>query len=354
MNVFNNLLIYLATKPLPCSLFNSVLPSFTPIFMLHRIERGNSGRGQPITHIRRCLRHLRKSGYHPLRLDEYAALLRNGDTVPDRSVIFTVDDGFVDQIVLGGEVFSHYDVPLTCFVVTDFLDGKIWPWFEQVHYIIQQTALLTLSLPTPDGNFVELNCSTVDKKRAAIRIMKDRIKNCDQGGIYSHIEKYYVLAEIERPSGVPSEYEPASWEDASRFARRGHEIAAHTKTHRVLSRLSDSESRSEIIGSIARLREMGHSSLGSFAYPNGRHCDYNQREIDILKEVGIQCAVNAVAEHALHYSPMYHLPRFPLPDEFGDFLQCLTYVELLKKRIQERWRSVAVRAIHVSAKSAKN
>ncbi len=256
--------------------------------------------------------------------------------IPVKSVIFTIDDGFEEQITLGGELFARYDIPLTCFVITDFIDGKLWSWDDQLHYMIKNTPLMSLALRDQAGVVINLDCSSGTKKMEATRWMQIHLKNSDQTSIYELVKGYYPLAEVDIPTSPPFGYRPTSWDAVRRFTQQGHRIAPHSKTHRMLARLSDEESRDEIAGSIQRVREMVSESCAVFAYPTGRRQDYGQREIETLKENGIHHAVDTVAEHAVASSAPFALPRFPLPDYSANFLQYLTYIELLKNKLRRR------------------
>ena len=50
--------------------------------------------------------------------------------------MFTIDDGFIDHHDIAGPLFADYDIPLTFFLVTGFIDGELWPWDDQLSYAI--------------------------------------------------------------------------------------------------------------------------------------------------------------------------------------------------------------------------
>ena len=64
---------------------------------------------------------------------------------------------------------------------------------------------------------------------------------------------------------------------------KGHEIGAHTRTHRDLVTLSDPEKQSEIAGSRQDLLNLGISPVNTFAYPFG---SYNAPTDAIVKQSG--------------------------------------------------------------------
>jgi peptidoglycan/xylan/chitin deacetylase (PgdA/CDA1 family) len=68
---------------------------------------------------------------------------------------------------------------------------------------------------------------------------------------------------------------------------RGHEVGAHTRTHRDLATLSDTDKRTEIAGSKNDLEALGIQGVNSFAYPFG---SYNSATDAIVKQSGFSSA----------------------------------------------------------------
>lgn len=87
----------------------------------------------------------------------------------------------------------------------------------------------------------------------------------------------------------------------------GHEIGAHTRTHRALTTLSLAEREQEIAGSRADIRGWGIEPVNVFAYPFG---DYDAATIDIVRNAGYVSARSTRDGHALYTDDPYQLPRF--------------------------------------------
>lgn len=90
----------------------------------------------------------------------------------------------------------------------------------------------------------------------------------------------------------------------------GHEIGAHTRTHRNLNTLSTTERQNEITGSRQDLIGWGFGPILSFAVPFGA---YNQSVIDVVKSAGFQSMVTSDG-HQFNKpdSDRYRLTRFPI------------------------------------------
>ena len=317
----------------PHGLLSRMLGGFTPIFMLHRIAVAEGGEGHTPSFIKQCLAYVRKHGYNPISLADYAGLVASAEPVPPKSVVFTIDDGFKEQCVAGGDIFGKYDVPLTCFVITDFIDGHLWPWDDQVNYVLRNASRRCFTVTLMDGSDWQVDLDA-EPARDAVHRLRDRLKAIDQTGMYPWLADLYTAAGLDVVVAPPGDCQPASWADLNTFVARGHSVAAHTRTHRILSRLGDDESRREILGSIQYLQQQVPGASAVFAYPTGRSDDFGEREMAVMQEAGHDCAVSTLAGAATPRCHRYILPRFPMPLDFVYFVRYLTYLEVIRERLR--------------------
>jgi len=330
-----NFLIKSCLALTPRSISHRLAGEFVPVFMLHRLVDSNGERdGVMIDLLAQYLEYIRKHRYQPVSLQALFDCINREEPLPERAVAFTMDDGFADQFEYISPVFTQYDVPLTCFVIIDFLEGKLWPWDDQVKYIFNKTGASNFSVRLPDETEFESELlqdkSRDSQRRRLLRMLKEQ----DQSNIYEWLDDLYRAAELDVPGSIPNEFAPASWEQADRFVQSGHAVAAHTRTHRILSRLSDAEAYDEIIGSYEFLKNRLAGSADTFAYPTGQLSDFGQREMDIIKASPISGAVSTVSDALRPGYPLQAVPRFSLPDNMTDFLQYLSFFEVVKNKIR--------------------
>jgi peptidoglycan/xylan/chitin deacetylase (PgdA/CDA1 family) len=117
------------------------------------------------------------------------------------------------------------------------------------------------------------------------------------------------------------------------------EIGSHARTHRRLTRLSDTELADEIVGSKSELEAAGLPAIRFFAYPHGR---YDERAFPLLRTAGYSGACATVPGVASQATSPFAVPRmFVYPWDVGSRL-------LLKVGIGATLRSLrrnALRAI---------
>ena len=103
-----------------------------PIITLHRFrdaEVGNAGHDPNL--LRANLAWLRKNKYTPLPVTELIDRLVEGVSV-QRTVAFTVDDGYADFVRVAAPIFAEFDCPVTVFLTTGFVDRRQWMWWDAV------------------------------------------------------------------------------------------------------------------------------------------------------------------------------------------------------------------------------
>jgi peptidoglycan/xylan/chitin deacetylase (PgdA/CDA1 family) len=131
-----------------------------------------------------------------------------------------------------------------------------------------------------------------------------------------------------------------TWSELRSCEGRGIRFGAHTRTHPILSRLSESRSREEIAGSASRLAEQASSPSRVFCYPNGRPEDFGEREVEILRDLDFRGAVTASQGYAAQgrldedTTARFCVPRFSFPQTLLELLQLVTGFERFKSLVR--------------------
>jgi hypothetical protein len=99
------------------------------------------------------------------------------------------------------------------------------------------------------------------------------------------------------------------------MARGGMEFGHHTRTHRMLSRLSVEEQRRELSGGVSWIRDLTGQSHVPFCYPWGGPRTYTDDTIRLLREAGFALAFNTVRRRARPAEDgRFEIPRFDTRD----------------------------------------
>jgi len=334
-NIVKKIIIpVLASRP-----FSAVASRFfgsgTPIFMLHRMNTPDCSipGGTRPEHLRRCLQYLADNNYSFISLEQLVTTLRAGQSLPPRSVTFTMDDGFVDQAKIAAPVFAEFNCPLTFFVITGMLDQSLWPWDAQVAWMTETSEKNSLETAIAGRSF-SLPLDSSDNRRHAKRQLQDKIRELPAHQIDEVMKRIADAAGLVIPEKPPATYRAMDWDMARQLEREGVQFAPHSVSHRILSRLDNASLQQEISESWRTMNKELVNPLKVFCYPTGREDDYDRREIDTLRENGFLGAVTTtpdlVEPRINSDEELFRLPRYSLPDAMEDFIQYCTWIEYAK------------------------
>jgi peptidoglycan/xylan/chitin deacetylase (PgdA/CDA1 family) len=154
-------------------------------------------------------------------------------------------------------------------------------------------------------------------------------------------EKDDALLEIASSLGVnvpelpPDDYGGISWDQARRMEADGVEIGSHTKTHPILTSVSDSRLLSELAESRARLEAMLGHEINLLCYPNGNH-DGQVRRAAVAS--GYLCAVTVELGFNDHSIDPMRLRRMDAEADFMRFIQITSGFDQIKNRFRRTHR----------------
>lgn len=333
-NQLKKISIPLLSSRLVSSLAVSLFGRGIPVFMLHRIADNTEKQRETTTqHLRQCLEYLVKNEYTFVSLESFIQSLVQHQPLPDKAVVFTMDDGYMDQAEIAAPIFLEFNCPLTFFVITGLLDGTLWPWDAQVSWIINHSRKNQLTLKL-DDEIIQVNLPTKDDPYLIREQIRNILKEINAKDIPDIIRQLAVSADVQLPDIPPDEYQPINWDIARNLEIQGVQFAPHSVSHNILSKLNRTSCEQEILGSWQTLKKELRQPLNIFCYPTGRKLDFGPREIEILRQSGF---IGAVATTPGYINPeqaiepqIFRIPRFELPATMADFIQCCSWIEYAK------------------------
>jgi len=306
------------------------------VFMLHRFRGVDSAAdGYDPAALRRALAYLRRKKYNVVSIDTLLRCNLEGRPVPDRSIAFTIDDGYRDHAEIGAPIFAEFDCPVTTFVTTGFLDEELWFWWDQIQFVFANSPLLSVCTQLGDRT-LEYSLQSATERAAATSDFVDRCKVVANDVKLEAIERLAIAGEVALPAKAPARYAPMTWDQLRACEERGMTFGPHTVTHPILSRVSDQQSRWELTESWRRLSEEARRPVPVFCYPNGGSSDYSQREIATLAEMRFLGAVigsaGFVSSRAVRpgQPESFQTRRFPFPDRLSYLVQSVSGAERMK------------------------
>ena len=204
-----------------------------------------------------------------------------------RFAVFTLDDGYRDNLEHAYRVFKRLKAPFTIYIPSSWPDGGGRLWWLALEAIIAANDFIEPEIASLPAKFM---CRTVSQKNRAFRTLDkyfDGIKDCER---MAHVDalagKYKVdMEELSRIMIM-------NWDDIRKLADDDlATIGAHSVTHRVLSDLNPDELCNELEQSRTDIERKLGRPCRHLAYPYGDVRCVGEREFLGARNAGYQTAV---------------------------------------------------------------
>lgn len=290
-----------ARRAATSSLLSPIWSSFThgaaAILMLHRFEDREEGNwGHSTDLLAAHLEYLRNENFHLCSVDELTSRTLAGQPLHPRTVAFTVDDGYADFARVGAPLFARFDVPVTVFVTTRFIDGNHWMWYDAVAYLCKQRELGDLRLGE-GRTAVGISWSHPRDRVRAVRKAVERMKAFPLATIELLLSELQATLGLSLPPNPTPRFAAMTWDDVSNCERFGVTFGSHTENHVIVARETEEDAAREISLSVRRLQQRTASFSKVFAYPNGLPGDFTARDQALVAASGCTAAVASIGGH---------------------------------------------------------
>ena len=332
----NHLLLQAMTNKYVGRWMTKLLGPFVTIYTLHRPNPANhSFHGIDEQLLDRSLQFAADRGYRFASIDELvdAAVKRQELTHP--TLCFTLDDGYADQLNRLVPVLLKHQAKPTLFTITDFVDGVDWPWDAKVSYIVWNTRLTHFTLETADGR-LELNCSSAGHRVNARRSLSRHAKTLNRQALYAFLKQLQSVCDVIIPDHAPEDYIPATWETLRAYEQQGLRVGAHSRSHLVLSALSDGEILQELTYSKQRVEAELTNPSRVFCYPSGTARDFSATHPRLVEQVGFSSAITTISKPTnLHLirNNLYQIDRIGFPETFDKFVRYSSWIEVIRNKL---------------------
>ena len=260
---------------------------------------------------------------------------RRDDRIPDRSVVITFDDGYVDNLRSARPLLETHGFPATVFVATGYLGQPREFWWDELQRILLEPGVLPESLVLSiQGTRHQWDLGESARYTdAEFRRYRHWRAGADpptqRHSLYFAVWKLLqMLPETDRRCALD---ELAAWsgstepresnrcltpEELTELGKGGLiEIGAHTVSHPPLRELPPELQRIEIIQSKQALEHVLGSPVSSFAYPFGA---FSGETVAIVGSSGFDRACSTHPRAVKRGEDRYRMPRFQVDDWDGE------------------------------------
>jgi len=317
-------------------LLRPVRPRAATIFIFHRFADADTGSpGHDPAALRRNLAFLRRHRLPVVPLADLMATLEAGDEPQPGTVAFTIDDGYGDFARVAAPIFAEFDYPSTMFLVSGFVDGSLWLWWDQIEYMFRETQRTQVALDLERRLFRATWTTPTEALTAAWRLA-EILENVSDASRQRMLIELAAQLEVSPPNGAPAQFAAMTWDDVRRCEAMGVTFGPHTVSHPILARVDDARAAFEVRESWARVRAQTAAAVPIFCYPNGSASMFGERDVQVVQACGLRAAVTTTQRHVTRKQytaapdARFLLPRLAYFDDLPHFAQMVSGVEWVK------------------------
>ncbi len=223
-----------------------------------------------------------------------------------RFVLFTFDDGYLDNYTDAYAVLKAHRAPATFFVTTGFLDRPQVPWWDEIAWMVRASPLR--KIPANDWIQTPIVFDEPDRERT-IRLLLDAYKRLDGEGTTPYL---IFLADILKSGRIDQRVAQElwmTWPMLREMRQAGMSFGGHTVSHPILANISPEEQDFEIGECKRRLvAELGEP-IDAFSYPVGGQASFNLHTRAALEKHGFRWAFTYLGGVVDHAADSYSMPR---------------------------------------------
>lgn len=226
------------------------------------------------------LRYLKRNA-NVISMSEMVDCLSGGGRLPEKAVVLTFDDGYMNNLTHAAPLLEKYDLPAMIYLCTGYIDRQQSQWDDVLYSMFQFRTAQRLEW---QGAVYDL---------ADAKTLSDVFGTVGGALITATVsERDQILGEIKTQLQPDCEIPQLTmgWNDVRSLATQYPkiELGLHTADHLDMTRLTPEQLETEVTKSRETYsRELGHEAE-HYSYPYGRHTETVAEQ---LKGMGFKSAV---------------------------------------------------------------
>ena len=251
---------------------------------------------------------IRRLGMRVATLDQAVAQLYEG-TLPEDTVVITVDDGFSSTHGLAVPLLRKYDCPATVYVTTYYVEHSAPIFRLVVQYMFDRSGAteLVISNARWGADRVVNLADAAQAEQAMWECIDFGERHCTEEERHAISEALGAALNIPYRAIVESRmFHLMTAEQLQSLAADGVSVGLHTQRH-VFSTDERAQAVREIADNRDALKRCGVDAIDHFCYPSGV---FDPRQGDWLDEMGVKSSTTCIPGLNTALTPRHAMHRF--------------------------------------------
>ncbi|MBI5850046.1 MAG: polysaccharide deacetylase family protein [Planctomycetes bacterium] len=232
------------------------------------------------------VRQMRSIARHdtPVDLATVIAWATGVRDLPDRAVLVTFDDGYRNNLTVAAPVLKSFGVPAVVALSTALIGTHELLWPTEVELRIADGDWDSIAFPAGAERIARPG------HRAGREAVGDRVRQALKGlsddACRSWLTEFRKTSRLDRGAIDGELVDFLDWDEVRALRDFGIDLASHTVTHPILSRLQSDALAHELAESKARIERESGRACDAIVYPNGKPADVSLAVFEAARRAG--------------------------------------------------------------------
>jgi len=269
------------------------------------------------------IRFVKQKGYRIVSIEESWKIMTGAISCDEPFVVFTIDDGYRDNLVHALPVFQKNDCPFTIFIAPKITDGTCELWWQGLERVIAANDQVSGTIAAQQFN---LSTTNDEECNAAFTRLYWPLRNLPEHEQRMWIRKFCESYHVDLDKMCADQ--AMTWDQVKQIASDPLcTIGAHTIHHYAMSKLGTDEALKEAVESREQIaRQLGRAPE-FFAYPYGDEGSAGPRDFELMHKAGFKMALTT-RKGLIYNEHKNHLTALPRLSLNGGYQQ-LHYIDAL-------------------------
>jgi peptidoglycan/xylan/chitin deacetylase (PgdA/CDA1 family) len=261
---------------------------------------------------------LLKENYNPLPIGQLVEAINKHD-IPDKGVVVTFDDGYLDNFSQALPILEACQIPATVFVTTSNVSEQREFWWDELENILLKPSKFPKSLTLHiDGHDNTWHTSNMIERNKARRSIHLHLRSMN---FYARQQVLDDLAEqVGKARETRNAHRSITKEDLRQLSlSKLITIGAHTVTHPILSSLPYEKQYKEFQESRLSIEGIINKSVEYCSYPYGSNEDFNNNSLKAVRKCDFRGACTTIHRIVDRSTDPIKLPRCGVDDWDGKY-----------------------------------
>lgn len=272
------------------------------------------------------LSYLQKNA-NVISLDTAVTAVKENAELPRNSVVITIDDGYRDAYEVAFPLLQDFKMNATLYVITNFLNRKIWLWTDLMRYLIRETKRSSFEV---EGVLIAGDVDTDEQMISLADGVNRKLKAVANERKWELLQFFFDEAGLEISDQPTRDYDAISWSEAIEMDQNGVAVECHTVNHPILTNISTNELEKELSDSKKEIEQRLNKKCLHFCYPNG---SFDDVVADAAKTAGFESAVTTNYGFVSESTDLFRLKRIDGQPSIANFAQSVSGFEKFREKI---------------------